>query len=172
MERKHETDDVCDLGVTRNLVSGDAAGSRLPRSTATKYSLCPQTITVGNGIFVALDVCDTTNIIKISWGVCSANCLHCCAALTPGKTSQTHQSRFFMMWLCPWRALLPPQLSGRLCWFLLLIKVEFGGLFSTFLLLSARCRVPLCWGLVCDAILGGIFQICFIPLDAGRTSEM
>lgn len=47
MERKHGTDDVCDLGVTRNLVSGDAAGSRLPRSTATKYSLCPQSITVG-----------------------------------------------------------------------------------------------------------------------------
>lgn len=45
MERKHETDDVCDLGVTRNLVSGDAAGSRLPRGTATKYSLCPQSIT-------------------------------------------------------------------------------------------------------------------------------
>lgn len=46
MERKHETDDVCDLGVTRNLVSGDAAGSRLPRSTATKHSSCPQSITV------------------------------------------------------------------------------------------------------------------------------
>lgn len=47
MERKHETDGVCDLGVTRNLVSGDAAGSRLPRGTATKYSLCLQSITVG-----------------------------------------------------------------------------------------------------------------------------
>lgn len=46
MERKHETDDVCDLGVTRNLVSGDAAGSRLPRNTAAEYSLCPQSITI------------------------------------------------------------------------------------------------------------------------------
>lgn len=84
----------------------------------------------GYGIFAALDVCDTTNIIKISWGVCSANCLHCCAALTPGKASQTHQSRFFMMWLCPWRVLLSPQLSGRLCWFLLLIDRVWGVIFN------------------------------------------
>lgn len=90
MERKHETDDVCDLGVTRNLVSGDAAGSRLPRSTATKHSLCPQSITLvfrgarkvrlqkGNGVFAAFDVCDTTN--TINWGVCSQAA---CTAVLP-----------------------------------------------------------------------------------------
>lgn len=65
MERKHETDDVCDLGVTRNLVSGDAAGSRLPRSTATKYSLCPQTITVG---FLR---CQESQTVERKWYFCS-----------------------------------------------------------------------------------------------------
>lgn len=68
-----------------------------------------------------------------------------------------------MMWLCPSRAPLSPQLSGRLCWSLLLINREFGGSLLIFLLLSAPCRAPLCWGLLCDAILGAIFQIRLTP---------
>lgn len=46
VERKHKTDDVCELGATRSLVSGDMSGSRLPKSTARKYYLFPQSITV------------------------------------------------------------------------------------------------------------------------------
>lgn len=46
MERKHKTGDVCDLGATSNLVSGDMSGSSLPKSMATKYYLFPQSITV------------------------------------------------------------------------------------------------------------------------------
>lgn len=44
-ERRHMTDDVCDLGARRSLVSGDMAGSRLPESTAAKYYLPPLSLT-------------------------------------------------------------------------------------------------------------------------------
>lgn len=157
-----------------------AAGCQEVQQQSTVYALSPLQLAFwgarkvrlqkGNGIFAALDVCDTTNIIKINWGVCSA-----CTAVLPwpqGKASQSHQSRFFTMWLCPLRALLSPQLSGRLCWFPLLINIEFRGLLLIFFLLSAHCRAPLCWGLLCGAILGGIFQIQFTTPGNGRTSEM
>lgn len=46
MKRKHKTDDVCDLGGARSLVSGDVTGNRLPKHTAAKCYLFPQPIRV------------------------------------------------------------------------------------------------------------------------------
>lgn len=45
MERKHKTD-VCDLAVTKESCLWRMSGSRLPKGTATKYYLFPQSMTV------------------------------------------------------------------------------------------------------------------------------
>lgn len=73
-----------------------------------------------------------------------ANCLFTTVLhLSMGRIRHTHQSMFFLTWLlCPLRAPLSIQLSSRLCFFPLLINVEFGDLFLILILLSAYWRDP------------------------------